>query len=733
VVDRRGNLLGVMMGSMSADRFDNTRSYCMAIPLITVRHFLDAFHIPYRRAPPAEGRSAASTANYTMPDIVKMVHQYLPEEFHSILTILNLPQSVHQEGPKHGDHLLALFNGWKSLQNDASIPEQYRKLLSDPAENLFFTLFILIHDLGKVTVIPKTVVEEGHPFQLYAGHEQESFRLANEHPVIRQILSKSPHADALRTAIRLHGALYGISRDPVTAAQFETFVRENGIPENDMDDMIPRLIACCLIDVHGTLREDPWHQRPLNFSKGYEEYRRMHPAAAPTKKPNGFSLNVLPMVSAVVLSLITIGFMTWLGQHATHPAVQHALAAVHHAWNALGVSQAGLLAMAIPFGPFKKNPGAAAPPITFKSPSWRLSDLSLFAQVKPLYHDAALSNEDQIKFLFAIRYLSHLESMGEQTALLVEELYSNAYYGKYPFASSRGVPLEYTAELMSHPELASNQNMLHIHIEQDGVDEKAWERLQTNAAGVEKWGLDYFLRFVQRHDEGAFSGQGKGFRIFAEIANTNPTLQRFTRTNNGLQTDLYIQVPATEELAATPPSLRVEGDNPNLEVRNNWFERSVPKENVQLHVITNRDHELKVRVGLEGYEGDITIKSKGSVVWELSVSPEHIPHATATLRSILRWLENRGFKRVFLLILTRGGLPYLEAALQTMSLDQFGRPYRIRSIPLPLPGHFLSILMVEPRKLDLSSNPFTHDNSQTAESTPPAERQPGSNLLKKAG
>ena len=250
------------------------------------RHGPDAHRQVRRVDGPQEGdkfrQMPADSGHMSHEALVALVHQELPAEFYSILEIPNLPLAAHHEGPKHGDHLLALFHALESLKTNPAIPDRYRQLLANPHEKTFFTRFILLHDLGKTTVTPSTIVKEGRTVELYAGHEEESFRLAMEHPAIQQLVSTTPHPDALLAAIRLHGALYRVSREPMTADQFETFIRENNIPINQVDEIIPRLIAACLIDDYGAHQSDSGFERSLNFAKGYEEYRRLHPAVAPT-------------------------------------------------------------------------------------------------------------------------------------------------------------------------------------------------------------------------------------------------------------------------------------------------------------------------------------------------------------------------------------------------------------------------------------------------------------------
>jgi hypothetical protein len=194
---------------------------------------------------------------------------YVPLQFQDKFTIPNLPLHVHAEGPYFKDHLQLMFN---HLTNADQLPDKYGKykqILCDPNNRKFFQYFIIWHDMGKITTEVRTIIEEGNELSLYHEHEKTSYKLFIQN---LNIAGELTNREVLAEVIKLHGELYKISQEPITKEAFAKFISENNIDKNKIQEIIPLLIAADILDVLGTIRPDPWNDRPLYFAKGYEDY-----------------------------------------------------------------------------------------------------------------------------------------------------------------------------------------------------------------------------------------------------------------------------------------------------------------------------------------------------------------------------------------------------------------------------------------------------------------------------
>lgn len=206
--------------------------------------------------------------SYSLGGIDNLIRTHLPEDLQDSFNIPNLPLNIHREGPELKDHLQEMLNVLDNPKAYKYIPSRYQAMLADPQYRLFFEQFILLHDIGKIRITPKTIDEEGKELQLYPDHEDESVATLDNDQRLAQSL---PNRDVLREVIRLHGALYAVTAGEVTPEVFDEFIKESfgnsELPPEKIEKVISLLIACDFLDVIGTHRTPPWQIRVWNFAQ----------------------------------------------------------------------------------------------------------------------------------------------------------------------------------------------------------------------------------------------------------------------------------------------------------------------------------------------------------------------------------------------------------------------------------------------------------------------------------
>lgn len=208
-----------------------------------------------------------------LSEIKGLIEKRLPKEYRNKFTVPNLPLHIHGEGPTLEHHLQAMLNVLSNASN-LNVPEQYKRLLTSAENREFFEAFILFHDIAKISIKQKDIMEEGNLLSLYPNHESESVILLEQNSEWLSEFSASIKARLIQV-IALHGALYSISAQPVSAEKFIEFLKEHKISISEIDNIMPYLIAADIIDVFGTYRPDSWHARPLNFANGYESFKKI--------------------------------------------------------------------------------------------------------------------------------------------------------------------------------------------------------------------------------------------------------------------------------------------------------------------------------------------------------------------------------------------------------------------------------------------------------------------------
>lgn len=214
------------------------------------------------RAPDWEERSIAVLAR-----------RLLPERFLPFLNRPNHPTAFHREGPQIVDHLQAMWSAYHDLGRSLTLPKAIRKLLADPKEREFFLLFILLHDLGKITSQVSSLFIGDIRHDRYLAHPLESFLMTHHESDLSDWVNRTRHPHLLRETIRLHSAVLAASEKPLSAEQFRHFIEIHRVPKEQLDHWVPRMVAAALLDVQGTSRVDSWNERPFHFAAGYEAYR----------------------------------------------------------------------------------------------------------------------------------------------------------------------------------------------------------------------------------------------------------------------------------------------------------------------------------------------------------------------------------------------------------------------------------------------------------------------------
>lgn len=197
--------------------------------------------------------------------------KYIPSELKGKFKVPNLPLHVHTEGPLLSDHLQAMLN---VLNHPEQLPDEYgeyKRILMDPKNKEFFIYFILWHDIAKTIIEPSTIVEEGRELSLYPKHERLSYEMFMAKYADYAADLGDYSRNILAEVIRLHGELYKVSQKPMTKEDYIDFLNNNDVDKDNAAKIMPFLIAADILDVHGTIRPDPWHERPLNFAKGFTE------------------------------------------------------------------------------------------------------------------------------------------------------------------------------------------------------------------------------------------------------------------------------------------------------------------------------------------------------------------------------------------------------------------------------------------------------------------------------
>ncbi len=193
----------------------------------------------------------------------------VPKEFKGYFNVSNLPLHVHREGPLLRDHLRSML---KIASTIYYLPAELQYLQPLFNDRLFFMFAIVWHDIGKGVIEPRTIEEGGKKLSLYPDHERVSFELLSSYPEITDSL---PNGQVLLDVVRWHGEVYALGAEPVSQDAFTAFLKKTGI-EGRVKEVLPYLLAFCLVDVYGTDREDPWEYRVLNVSRAYKEYLQTH-------------------------------------------------------------------------------------------------------------------------------------------------------------------------------------------------------------------------------------------------------------------------------------------------------------------------------------------------------------------------------------------------------------------------------------------------------------------------
>ncbi len=206
-----------------------------------------------------------------LSDTRNLIQEYLPQQYWNKFTVQNLPLHIYGEGPILEHHLQAMLNVLDNASK-LNLPEKYKNLLTSEKNREFFEAFILFHDIAKISIKQKDIIEEGNKLSLYPNHESEAVALLEKNPEWLSRFSKDTQS-VLIEVIALHRALYLISANPASADDFMDFMKEHNISLDDVDKVMPYLIAADILDVFGTYRPDSWQSRPLNFAKEYEDSR----------------------------------------------------------------------------------------------------------------------------------------------------------------------------------------------------------------------------------------------------------------------------------------------------------------------------------------------------------------------------------------------------------------------------------------------------------------------------
>ncbi|MBU1044414.1 MAG: hypothetical protein KJ915_08490 [Candidatus Omnitrophica bacterium] len=209
-----------------------------------------------------------------LSEIKGLIKKRLPQQYWNKFSVSNLPFQMHGEGPILEHHLQAMLNVLSGA-SQLNIPEQYKRLLTAKENREFFEAFILFHDIAKISIKQKDIVEDGTVLSVYPNHERESVILLEQNPEWLSEFSESTKARLIKV-IALHGAPYPISAQPVSAEKFIDFLKQYNISTNDVDNIMPYLIAADIIDFFGTYRSGVWPSLPLNFANGYESFKKQN-------------------------------------------------------------------------------------------------------------------------------------------------------------------------------------------------------------------------------------------------------------------------------------------------------------------------------------------------------------------------------------------------------------------------------------------------------------------------
>lgn len=211
--------------------------------------------------------------------IEALIKARLPNDLHNVFAIPNHPAYAYREGSKLEDHLEAMLRVLNNPKAYDLIPPTYQRILDDSANKRFFEEFILLHDVGKARVALGTVIKEGREYRTYPNHEAESVRVIKEDS---RLANDLPNRDVLIEVIRLHGAVYTLTRGEFTRANFETFMQ--GIKLKDkIDEVMTLLIACDFLDSIATDRTDPLWPHVQNFCSFYEIKKTLEEAVPAAK------------------------------------------------------------------------------------------------------------------------------------------------------------------------------------------------------------------------------------------------------------------------------------------------------------------------------------------------------------------------------------------------------------------------------------------------------------------